>query len=163
MFSFDGDETEVPAQLTEALLKANQLQDLIAQEFKVGRIGKGIEDASHAIPSEGNVHNYSGIFLTFHPPPMFIRRFLQGGYMFSHKTCVAEISSQPQYYPMSIVSDQHRLSYNTVHVFHPHVRVYIPGWEENGAAIGVGRITAFTEDGFQYLDKPMKHSMHVVR
>ncbi len=162
-YVLEGDETEVPAQLAEALLKANKLQDKIALEFKVGRTGKEIEDASHAIPSEGNVHNTSGTYLTFHPPPMFIRRFLQGGYMFSHKTYVAGISSQPQYYPTSIVSDQHRLSYNTVHVFHPHIRVTIPGWEENGVAIGVGQIVAFTENGFQYLNRPMEKSFHVIR
>lgn len=72
-------ETHAPEALTEALRKANKMQDLIAREFKVGRTGKEIEDASHAIPSKSGVHYFSGASLSFHPPAMFIRRFMLGG------------------------------------------------------------------------------------
>ena len=156
-------ETEVPKVLNEALKKANRLQDLIAKEYKIGRTGKEIEDASHAIPSEGGVHNFSGASLSFHPPAMFIRRFMLGGLMFWKGTYVAGISSQPQYYPTSIVSDQHKLSYNTVHVFHPHISVEVPGWGANGVRLGVGQIVAFTEDGFRYLNRAQEHSLHEIR
>ncbi len=162
-YVLEEDEAEIPEYLNDALRKANQLQDLIAGEYKLGRTGKQIEDASLAIPSEGDVHNFSGESLSFHPPAMFIRRFMLGGLKFWKGTYVAGISSQPQYYPTSIVSDQHKLSYNTIHVFHPHIRVEVPGWGEYGVRLGVGQIVSFTEDGFQYLYRVQEQGLHVIR
>ena len=83
--------------------------------------------------------------------------------MFRKGTYVAGISSQPQYYPTSIVSDQHKFSHDTVHVFHLHIRVEVPGWGANGVRLGVGQIVAFTEDGFQYLNRAQKRDLHVIR
>ena len=162
-YVLEENETDVLEALNEALRKANEIQDLIAREFKVGRTGKEIEDASHAIPSKNGVHNFSGASLSFHPPAMFIRRFMLGGLMFWKGTYVAGISSQPQYYPTSIVSDRHKLSHNTVHVFHPHIRVEVLGWGANGVRLGVGQIVAFTENGFQYLDRAQERGLHVIR
>lgn len=163
-YVLEEDETEVPRELAEAFIKANKMQDLIAREFIVGRTGKEIEDASHAIPSDGDVINTSGMFLTFHPPAMYLRRFQLFGLMFWKGSYVAGISSRPNYYPTSIVSDQHKLSYNTVHVFHPHISVIVPGWDENGIGLGVGQIVSFTEeDGFQYLNRSQEYGLHVIR
>ena len=163
-YVLDEGETEVPKELAEAFIKANNMQDLIAKEFRVGRTGKEIEDASHAIPSDGDVINTSGMFLTFHPPAMYLQRFQLFGLMFWKGSYVAGISSRPNYYPTSIVSDQHKLSYETVHVFHPHISVVVPGWNEGGVGLGVGQIVSFTEkDGFQYLNRSQEFGLHVVR
>ncbi len=94
---------------------------------------------------------------------MFIRRFMLGGLKFWKGTYVAGISSQPQYYPTSILSDQHKLSYNTVHVYHPHIAVEIPGWGPTEVRFGVGQIAAFIEDGFQHLNRVQEHGLHVIR
>ncbi len=163
-------ESEVPEALAEALIKANRMQDLISKEFVVGRTGKEIEDASHAIPSDDDVTNTSGKFLSFHPPAMYLRRYQLFGFMFWKGSYVAGIASWPKYYPTSIVSDQHTLSVNTVHVFHPGISINVMGWGEDGVGLGrgqnlgVGQIIAFTEEnGFEYLNRSQQHSFHVVR
>ena len=161
-YVLDEGESEIPQALVEAFDKANALQDLISREFVVGRTGKEIQDASKAIPSEGDVRNTSGRFLAFHPPPMFLRRYQLFGFMFWKGSYVAGIASWPKYYPTSIVSDQHRLSYNTVHVFHPGISVKVPGWD--GVGLGVGQLIAFTEEnGFEFLNRSQTFGLHVIR
>lgn len=152
-------ETDVPEALKEALRKVNRIQDLFRKEFIVGRTGKEIVAASKKIPREEGIIESE---LGFHPPPMFIRRFLQGGYMFDHKTYVAGMTSGPGYYPTSIVTNKHKLYYKTLYAFEPHTRVAVPGWRD-GLELGIGQITAFTEEGLQYLARPQEHDWHVIK
>lgn len=152
-------ETDVPKALKEALLIVNRIQDLFRKEFKAGRTGKDIVAAANKIPREERIINSN---LGFHPPPMFIRRFLQGGYMFDHKSYVAGMTSGPGYYPTSIVTNNHKLHYNTLYAFEPHTRVAVPGWK-HGVELGIGQITVFTKDGLQYLARPQEHEWHVIK
>jgi hypothetical protein len=136
------------------------MQDKIAAEFKVGRTGKEIVAAANKIPrSHGVVHTEPA----FHPPPMFFRRYLQGGYMFSHKTYVAGMTSGPGYYPTSIVSNDHKLHVNTLYAFEPHTRVAVSGWSERGVELGMGQIVVVRENGLEYLDRSQQSQWHVVR
>lgn len=153
-------ETDVPQELKDALRIVNDMQDLFTKEFKVGRTGKEIVAAAEKIKALPGVIETE---LGFHPPPMFIRRFLKGGYMFSHKTYVAGMTSGPGYYPTSIVSNEHRLHHNTLYAFEPHTRVAVPQWGERGVELGIGQIVAFTEDGLRYLDRPQKTEWHVIK
>ena len=163
-YVLDEGESEIPQFLVEAFDKANALQDLISNEFVVGRTGKEIQDTSKAIPSDGDVRNTSGSGLAFHPPPMFLRRYQLFGFMFWKGSYVAGIASWPKYYPTSIVSDQHRLSYETVHVFHPGISVKVPEWGEGGVGLGVGQVIAFTEEnGFEFLNRSQTNGLHVIR
>ena len=152
-------ETDVPDALKEALRKVNRIQDLFRKEFKFGRTGKEIVAASDKVPREEGIIESE---LGFHPPPMFIRRFLQGGYMFDHKTYVAGMTSGPGYYPTSIVTNDHKLHYNTLYAFEPHTRVVVPGWKD-GLELGIGQISVFTEDGLLYLARPQEHQWHVIK
>ncbi len=152
-------ETDVPEALKEALRKVNRIQDLFRMEFKFGRTGKEIVAASERIPREEGIIESE---LGFHPPPMFIRRFLQGGYMFDHKTYVAGMTSGPGYYPTSIVTNNHKLHYNTLYAFEPHTRVVVPGWKD-GLELGIGQIAVFTEKGLEYLARPQEHQWHVIK
>ena len=155
----DGEE-DVPDDLKEALITVNKMQDLFAREFKVGRTGKEIVSAAERIqPLEGVIETELG----FHPPPMFIRRFLKGGYMFSHKTYVAGMTSGPGYYPTSIVTNDHKLYYNTLYAFEPHTSVAVPGWGGNGVELGIGQIAVFEEGGLRYLDRPQETMWHVIK
>jgi hypothetical protein len=152
-------ETDVPEALKEALRKVNRIQDRFREEFKVGRTGKEIVAAAEKIvPEEGIIETELG----FHPPPMFIRRFLQGGYMFDHKTYVAGMTSGPGYYPTSIVSNDHKLHYSTLYAFEPHTRIAVPSFKD-GVELGIGQITAFTKDGLQYLARAQEHEWHIIR
>jgi len=152
-------ETDVPEALKEALRKVNRIQDLFRKEFKVGRTGKEIVAASRKItPEEGIIETELG----FHPPPMYIWRFWKGGYMFDRKSYVAGMTSGPGYYPTSIVTNNHKLYYNTLYAFEPHTRVAVPGWK-HGVELGIGQITAFTKDGLQYLARPQEHKWHVIK
>jgi hypothetical protein len=152
-------ETDVPEPLKEALRKVNQMQDLFRKEFKVGRTGKEIVAAAKKIkPLEGIIATSLG----FHPPPMYIWRFWLGGYMFDRKSYVAGMTSGPGYYPTSIVTNNHKLYYNTLYAFEPHTRVTVPGWK-HGVELGIGQIAAFTEEGLQYLARPQEHKWHVVK
>jgi hypothetical protein len=152
-------EKDVPQSLKEALLKVNKMQDLFRKEFILGRTGKEIVAASKKIkPLEGIIETSLG----FHPPPMFMRRFLQGGYMFDHKTYVAGMTSGPGYYPTSIVSNDHKLHLSTMYAFEPHTRVAVPGWK-HGVELGIGEITYFNEEGLQYMARPQKTEWHVVK
>jgi len=153
-------ESNVPEGLKKALKIVNNMQDLFAQEFIVGRTGKEIMAATSQLkPFEGIIETELG----FHPPPMFIRRFLKGGYMFSHKTYVAGMTSGPGYYPTSIVTNNHKLYYNTLYAFEPHTSVAVPGWGENGIELGIGQIAVFSEDGLRYLDRPQETKWHVIK
>jgi hypothetical protein len=152
-------ETDVPKALKEALRKVNRIQDLFRKEFIFGRTGKEIVAASEKISREEGIIESE---LGFHPPPMFIRRFLQGGYMFDHKTYVAGMTSGPGYYPTSIVTNDHKLHYNTLYAFEPHTRVAVPGWKD-GLELGIGQIAVFTEDGLHYLARPQEHDWHVIK
>lgn len=152
-------ETDVPESLKEALRKVNQMQDYFRKEFKVGRTGKEIVAAAKKIkPLEGIIETSLG----FHPPPMYIWRFWQGGYMFDRKSYVAGMTSGRGYYPTSIVTNNHKLHYNTLYAFEPHTRVAVPGWE-HGVELGIGQITIFTEEGLQYLARPQQYDWHVIR
>ena len=153
-------ESNVPEGLKEALKIVNNMQDLFAQEFKIGRTGKEIMAATSQLkPFEGIIETELG----FHPPPMFIRRFLKGGYMFSHKTYVAGMTSGPGYYPTSIVTNNHKLYYNTLYAFEPHTSVAALGWGENGIELGIGQIAVFSEGGLRYLDRPQETKWHVIK
>lgn len=152
-------ETKAPKPLKEALRKVNRIQDLFRKEFKVGRTGKEIVAASRKIvPEEGIIETELG----FHPPPMYIWRFWRGGYMFDRKSYVAGMTSGSGYYPTSIVTNNHKLHYNTLYAFEPHTRVAIPGWK-HGVELGIGQITVFTEGGLQYLARPQEYKWHVVK
>ncbi len=152
-------ETDVPEPLKEALRKVNQMQDLFRKEFKAGRTGKEIVAAAKKIkPLEGIIETSLG----FHPPPMYIWRFWLGGYMFDRKSYVAGMTSGPGYYPTSIVTNNHKLYYNTLYAFEPHTRVTVPGWK-HGVELGIGQIAAFTAVGLQYLARPQEHKWHVVK
>jgi len=152
-------ETDVPGVLKEALRKVNRIQDQFRKEFKYGRTGKEIvAAAAKIVPEEGVIETELG----FHPPPMFIRRFLQGGYMFDHKTYVAGMTSGPGYYPTSIVTNNHKLYYNTLYAFEPHTRVAVPGWKD-GLELGIGQIAVFTEKGLQYLARPQELDWHIIK
>jgi hypothetical protein len=153
-------ETDVPQALKEALLKVNQMQDRFAREFQRGRTGIGIVQAAKRLPlEEGVIETKFG----FHPPPMFIRRYLLGGFFFVTKPYVAGMTSGPGYYPTSIVTNKHRLHLNTLYAFEPHTRVAVPGWGEHGVELGIGQIAVFNETGLEYLDRPQATDWHVIR
>lgn len=154
------DETDIPQDLKDALATVNKMQDLFAKEFKTGRTGKEIVAAAEKIKQlPGIIHTELG----FHPPPMFIRRFLKGGYMFSHKTYVAGMTSGPGYYPTSIVTNDHKLYNSTLYAFEPHTSIAVPGWGEHGLKLGIGQIAVFEEDRLRYLDRPQNVNWHIVR
>lgn len=152
-------ESDVPEPLKEALRKVNHMQDLFRKEFKVGRTGKEIVAASQKIQRlPGIIESELG----FHPPPMYIFRFWLGGYMFDRKSYVAGMTSGPGYYPTSIVTNNHKLHYNTLYAFEPHTRIAVPGWE-HGVELGIGQIAIFKEQGLQYLARPQQKDWHVIR
>lgn len=153
-------ETEVPEALQEVLTIVNELQDKYAAEFKIGRTGKQIVTASDKIQRPDNVTESE---LGFHPPPKFIRRYLLGGYMFSHKTYVAGMTSGPGYYPTSIVTNDHKLYANTLYAFEPHTSVAVAGWPEEGVELGMGQIVVVDEDGLRYLDRSQQTQWHIVK
>lgn len=153
-------ESDVPQDLKDALKIVNGMQDLFAEEFKIGRTGKEIVAAAEKIKWLPTVVETE---LGFHPPPMFIRRFLKGGYMFSHKTYVAGMTSGPGYYPTSIVTNDHKLYYNTLYAFEPHTSIAVPGWGDAGLELGIGQIAIFEKGGLRYLDRPQKAKWHVIK
>ena len=154
-------ETDVPEPLKEALRKVNRMQDRFAAEFRYGRTGVEIEAAALRIPLEEDVISSR---LGFHPPPMFLRRFTVNGLMFSRGTWVAGLASGPGYKLHRVVTHEHSLYYDTLYAFEPHTRVAVPGWGENGVELGIGQIAAFTEEGFQYLDRPQAgDGWHIIR
>ena len=154
-------ETDVPEPLKEALRKVNRMQDRFAREFQYGRTGKEIVEAASKTPlEEGVIRSHLG----FHPPPMYLRRYSVNGLMFSHGTYVAGMSSGPGYKRHKIVSNEHRLHYNTPYAFEPHTWVAVPGWGERGVELGIGQIAVFTEEGLRYLDRPQAGDQwHVIR
>lgn len=152
-------ETDVPEPLKEALIKVNQMQDKFRREFIAGRSGKEIVAAAEKIPLLPGVIESE---LGFHPPPMFIRRFLQGGYMFDHKTYVAGMTSGPGYYPTSIVTNDHRLYANTLYAFEPHTRIAVPGWQY-GVELGIGQIAVFDGKELRYLARPQERDWHIIK
>lgn len=152
-------ENEVPEALVEALRKVNRIQDQYRREFQAGRTGKEIVAAAKRTEREEGIIESE---LGFHPPPMFIRRFLLGGYMFDHKTYVAGMTSGPGYYPTSIVTNDHKLYPNTLYAFEPHTRVAVPGWKD-GLELGIGQITVFTGKELQYLARPQEQRWHIIK
>ncbi len=160
-YVLDEGETDVPDDLKEALVIVNQVQDLLVAEFKQGRTGKEIVAAAAAVMAAQDrvIETEVG----FHPPPMFIRRFLLGGFFFTTKPYVAGMTSGPGYYPTSIVTNDHVLHYDTLYAFEPHTRVAVPGWGERGVELGIGQIVAFTREGLQYLARAQPSEWHVVR
>ena len=152
-------QTEVPIELQEALAKVNRVQDLIAAEFQIGRTGKEIVAAAEKITLEEGVLDAE---FGFHPPPMFIRRFLLGGFFFPTKPYVAGMTSSPGYYPTSIVTNDHQLHYNTLYAFEPHISVAVPGWGPEGVELGLGQIVAFTPEGLRYLARAQEVEWHVI-
>ncbi len=153
-------EPDVPQGLKDALRIVNEMQDLFAKEFQIGRTGKEIVAAAEKIKLLPGIIETE---LGFHPPPMFIRRFLKGGYMFSHKTYVAGMTSGPGYYPTSIVTNDHKLYYNTLYAFEPHTSVAVDGWGAHGVELGIGQIVVFEKGGLRYLDRPQKSNWHVIK
>lgn len=153
-------EEDVPPDLVDGLRKVNEVQDACAAEFRLGRTGRKIAEACSKVEMPPG---YIEIDPAFHPPPMYLRRFLDGGYMFSHKTWVAGMTSGPGYYPTSIVSDEHKLHVNTLYAFEPHAHVSASGWGENGVELGMGQIVAFTDNGIVYLARSQQNQWHVVR
>ena len=151
-------ETDVLQELQEALSLAHRIQDQFAQEFQVGRTGKEIVAASESLTLPSNVQEATN---DFHPPPKFIRRFQFDGWMLSTKTAVVGMASSPVYVPTSIISDDYTLHYNTTYAFEPHIDVVVPGWGDLGLELGAGQIVAFTEDGFEYLNRQTE--WHVIR
>jgi hypothetical protein len=153
-------ETDVPDDLKSAIRIVNEMQDKIAAEFKIGRTGKEIVSAANEIRRIDRVVHTAP---AFHPPPMFMHRYLQGGYMFSHKTYVAGMTSGPGYYPTSIVSNDHKLFANTLYAFEPHTSVAVPGWSEHGVELGMGQIVVMRENGLDYLDRSQQSQWHIVK
>lgn len=159
-YVLQSNEEDVPDDLKKAMETVNQMQDLFAAEFRLGRTGKEI------VASSKKIELLPGVIETelgFHPPPMFIRRFLLGGYMFSHKTYVAGMTSGPGYYPTSIVTNNHILYHNTLYAFEPHTRINVDGWGPNGVEIGIGQIVVFSEGGLRYLNRPQNSKWHIVK
>jgi hypothetical protein len=144
-------EDDVPEELKEALRLNNHMQDEFRKVFVVGRTGKEIVEASRAIPRDPRIISSN---LGFHPPPKFIRRFSENGLMFSRGSYVAGLSSGSGYKRHPIVSNEHKLYYNTMYAYEPHTRVRVPGWGEAGVELGIGQMTVFTEEGMEYLDRP---------
>lgn len=152
-------ESEVPAELVDALATANAIQDQFAAEFKVGRTGKEIVAASEALTFPDNLAGPPTN--DFHPPPKYMLRFVRDGWMLSTKTAVVGMTSGPGYAPTSIVTNDHALHYDTLYAFEPHIDVYIEGWGEQGLELGHGQIVAFTENGFEFLNRAPE--WHVIR
>ena len=135
-----------------------------ALEHQVALLGR--ETARSIVAAANDIQRIDRVVHTapaFHPPPKFMRRFLQGGYMFSHKTYVAGMTSGPGYYPTSIVSNDHRLYANTLYAFEPHTSVAVPGWPEHGVEIGMGQIVVMRETGLDYLDRSQQSEWHIVK
>ncbi len=148
----DGEE-DVPEDLQEALNTVNRLHATFAKEFKIGRTGKEIFDAAQKIPREEVILTTT---MVFHPPPMFIRRFLQGGFMFSNQSYLAGMTSSPVNYPTAIVSHSHKLYNNTLFSLDPApTRVAAREWGVNGIEILLGDVYVYTEKGLEHLDGPM--------
>ncbi len=152
-------ETEVPVELVDALNTANAIQDQFAAEFKVGRTGKEIVAASDALTFPDNLAGPPTN--DFHPPPKYMLRFHRDGWMLSTKTAVVGMTSGPGYASTSIVTNDHTLHHNTLYAFEPHIDVTIEGWGEQGLELGHGQIVAFTENGFEFLNRAP--DWHVIR
>ena len=152
----DGEE-DVPEDMKEALRIVNDIQDEYRKEFKVGRTAAEIGEATRKIPRHPLIVSSSG---GFHPPPMFIRRFTENGLLFSRGTYVTGIGSGYKQHPL--LSPTLKLHYNTLYAFEPHTNVAVPGWGPRGLEIGIGQIAVFTENGLEYLDRPMLE-WHVVK
>ena len=159
-YVLDTGEQRIPEALVSALRIVNDMQDRFAGEFRIGRTGREIVAASEKVSRPSSVVESE---LGFHPPPMYLRRYLLGGYMFSHKTYVAGMTSGPGYYPTSIVSNDHRLYANTLYAFEPHTRVRVDGWGEAGVELGIGQIVVVDESGLHYLNRPQASEWHIVR
>jgi hypothetical protein len=159
-YVLEAGESEVPTDLREALAKVNRSQDLLAAEFQAGRTGKEIVTAAQTLDFEEGVLE---VDFGFHPPPMFLRRFLLGGFFFTTKPHVAGMTSGPGYYPTSIVTNEHQLHHNTLYAFEPHIRVAVEGWGPEGVELGLGQIIAFTPDGFRYLARAQETQWHTIR
>ena len=159
-YVLQNEEKDMPEELQQALITVNEMQDLFAAEFILGRTGKEIVSAAERIQPLSTIIETE---LGFHPPPMFIRRYLLGGYMFSHKTYVAGMTSGPGYYPTSIVTNNHKLHLNTMYAFEPHTTIAVPGWGDNGVEIGIGQIAIFEKNGLRYLNRPQYLNWHVIK
>ncbi|MBT5219229.1 MAG: M24 family metallopeptidase [Woeseia sp.] len=160
VYVLDAGEQDIPDELQSALETVNEVQDQYAKEFVIGRTGREIVASSDDIKRPARVVESE---LAFHPPPMFLRRYLLGGYMFSHKTYVAGMTSGPGYYPTSIVSNDHKLYANTLYAFEPHTWVAVRGWGDHGVELGMGQIVVVDDAGLQYLNRSQKSKWHVVR
>ena len=150
-------ETDVPAELKKALRVVNEIQDEYRKVFKVGMTAVEIREAGDKIPRHPSIIKSS---LAFHPPPMFIRRFTANDLQFSRGTYVAGIGSGYKQHPL--LSSTLGLHYNMIFAYEPHTTVAVPGWSEDGLEIGVGQLAVFTENGIEYLDRPMLQ-WHVVK
>ena len=155
-------EEDVPESLKEALRIVNDIQDEIRNEFIVGRTAQEIREASDRIPrnplitgtsSGDNLVEIDMEDYGFHPPPMFIRRFTENGLLFSRGTYVTGIGIGYKEHPL--LSPALKLHYNMIFAFEPDTRIEVDGWDEDGLEIGVNQLAIFTENGLEYLDRPM--------
>jgi hypothetical protein len=150
-------EEDVPEDLKEALRIVNDIQDEYRKAFAVDRTAGEISQATRKVPRHPLIISSSG---GFHPPPMYLRRFTENGLLFSRGTYVTGIGGGYKQQPL--LSPTLGLHYNTVYAFEPHTSVAVPGWGERGLEIGIGQIAVFTENGLEYLDRPMLE-WHVVK
>jgi hypothetical protein len=154
-------EEDVPAEMKEALRLTNHMQDEFRKAFVFGRTGKEIVAETKKVPQDPRIISSS---LGLHPPPRFIRRFTENGLMFSRGSYVAGLSSGRGYKLHPVVSNEHKLYYNTMYAYEPHTRVKATGWGEYGVELGIGQLAVFTEkDGLQYLDRPQNNTWHVIK
>ena len=104
--------------------------------------------------------------LGFHPPPMFLRRYLLGGFFFVTKALRGGDDLRPRLLP-DVDRDQrapapfeHALRVRARH----HTRVAVPGWGEHGVEHGIGQIAVFTVvGGLEYLDRPQAAEWHIIK
>jgi hypothetical protein len=150
-------ETDVPEELKEALRIVNDIQDQYRKEFILGRTAGEIRESGNRIPRHPRIIESS---LSFHPPPMFIRRFTANDLQFSRGTYVAGMGSRYKQHPLLFPAI--KLHYNMIYAYEPHTTVAVPGWGEHGIELGIGQIAAFTENGLEYLNRPMLE-WHVVK
>ncbi len=150
-------ETDVPKELKELLRITNDIQDEYRKEFILGRTAQEIREAGNKIPHHPSIIESS---LSFHPPPMFVRRFTANDLQFSRGTYVAGMGSGYKQHPLlSLVI---KLHYNMIFAYEPHTSIAVPGWSERGIDVGIGQLAAFTEHGLEYLNRPML-KWHIVK
>ena len=151
-------EDDVPEDMKEALRLINEMQNAYRKAYVVGRTAQEIRNAGNKIkPKDPRI--ISSRF-SFHPPPMYIRRFTVNDLQFSRGTYVTGIGSGYKQHPL--LSPDLELHYNTLYAHEPKTTIAVPGWGEGGLSFGVEQIVIFTENGCEYLDRP-NLEWHVIK